>query len=135
MHEPPTPSESDLLVVVIAEDEEPIAEALSFIVEDYGLTPVVAAHGKHALELIHRHSPVLLITDLMMPVMTGRQLIAAVRAEASAGHSQPLPIVLMSAASGLYTRDTGADAILRKPFDITQVEDLLRRFVPRPKAN
>lgn len=122
--------------VVIAEDEEPIAQALAIIIEDYGLTPLVADHGKHALELVRLHQPALVITDLMMPHMTGTQLIDAVRAEAAAANRMPPPIVLMSAANKQYMRDgdAGADATLLKPFDIRQVEELLRRFVPRPEV-
>jgi len=121
-------------MVVIAEDEEPIAQALAIIVEDYGLTPLVASHGKQALELVRLHHPALVITDLMMPQMTGMQLIAAVRAEAAAANRMPPPIVLMSAASKQYMHDAGADATLVKPFDIRQVEELLRRFALSPEA-
>ncbi len=118
-------------VVLIVEDEEPIAQALAIIVEDRGFTPVVAAHGKQAMELLRQHQPALIITDLMMPHLTGAQLIAALRADAAYSTT---PIVIMSAASKQYVLGAGADAILSKPFDIRQVEDLLRRFVPRPEA-
>lgn len=118
-------------VVLIVEDEEPIAQALAIIMEDFGFTPVVAAHGKQAMELLRQHQPALIITDLMMPHLTGAQLIAALRADAAYSTT---PIVIMSAASKQYVLEAGADAILPKPFDLRQVEDLLRRFVPRPEA-
>lgn len=114
-------------LVLIAEDEEPIALALSFIVEDAGYTPLVAAHGREALELARARHPALIITDLMMPRMTGQELIAILRQEAQEDHH--IPIILMSAAGKAYVADSGADALLPKPFDITQVEDLLRRFL------
>jgi len=134
MPDEPEQTEGSPPIVVIAEDEEPIAQALSIIVEDYGLTPLVATHGKQALELVRRHHPALVITDLMMPQMTGSQLIVAVRAEAVAANRNPPPIVLMSAASKQYMHDAGADATLVKPFDIRQVEELLRRFALSPEA-
>lgn len=118
-------------VVLIVEDEEPIAQALAIIMEDFGFTPVVAAHGKQAMELLRQHQPALIITDLMMPHLTGAQLIATLRADAAYSTT---PIVIMSAASKQYVLEAGADAILPKPFDLRQVEDLLRRFVPRPEA-
>src|SRR5262245_65910949 len=65
-------------VVLIAEDEEPIAEALAMIVEDAGYTPLLAAHGMEALELARTQRPALLITDLMMTFFDGARLIAAV---------------------------------------------------------
>jgi DNA-binding response OmpR family regulator len=38
----------------------------------------------------------------------------------------------MSAAGRAYTENTGADAILLKPFDLEEVEALLQRFLPPP---
>jgi DNA-binding response OmpR family regulator len=116
-------------VVLIAEDEEPIAEALAFLVEDAGYTPLVAAHGKAALELARKHRPRLVITDLMMPLMDGVELISALRADAAAdGHAAPA--IILTTAGGFSRADqAGADVVLHKPFDIAEVDALLRRFL------
>ncbi len=71
------------MIVLIAEDERAIAELVSVVVADAGFTPVVAGHGGEALALARLHQPVLVITDLMMPHLTGTELIAALRAEAT----------------------------------------------------
>ncbi|GAC1449366.1 MAG: hypothetical protein PVSMB4_07440 [Ktedonobacterales bacterium] len=116
-------------VVLIAEDEEPIAEALAFLVEDAGYIPLVAAHGREALELARKHRPRLVITDLMMPLMDGIELISALRADAAAdGHVAPA--IILTTAGGFRRADqAGADVVLRKPFDIAEVDSLLRRFL------
>jgi CheY-like chemotaxis protein len=114
-------------IVLIAEDEEPIALALSFIVEDIGYLPLIAPHGQAALELAEKVHPALIITDLMMPRMTGRELITALREDGSATHRTP--IVLMTAAGNDQVTDSGADAVLPKPFDVVAVEALLQRFL------
>ncbi len=119
-------------VVLIVEDEEPIALALSFIVEDAGYLPLVAPHGRTALELTAKVRPALIITDLMMPRMTGRELIAALREDGSA--ARETPIVLMTAAGDNLTAGSGADAVLSKPFDVETVEDLLQRFLAPPAS-
>ena len=72
-------------LVLIAEDEEPIAEVVATVVEDAGYTPLLAAHGREALELARAKQPALLITDLMMPYLSGAELIAALRSDAAAG--------------------------------------------------
>lgn len=113
-------------IVLIVEDEEPIAQALAFIVEDAGFTSQIAIHGKRALDLIRAHRPDLIITDMMMPKMSGKELIAALRAEPDL---QTLPIVLMSAAGKRYMDGSGADALLGKPFEIYEIEDILQRFL------
>jgi DNA-binding response OmpR family regulator len=113
--------------VLIVEDEEPIALALSFLVEDMGYMPLTASNGKEALELARTRHPALIITDLMLPQMTGKELIVILRQEAHA--DSWVPIILMTAAGRAYTNDSGADAVLLKPFDIPGVEALLRRFL------
>ena len=117
----PTPK-----VVLIVEDEEPIAEALAFLVEDAGYTPAIAFNGAAALELARAQRPDLVITDLMMPRMDGKELIGALR---GIWDSATPPIVLMTAGGSRYSDALGANALLNKPFDISQVEALLRHFL------
>ncbi|HZC06746.1 MAG TPA: response regulator [Ktedonobacterales bacterium] len=116
-------------IVLIAEDEEPIAQAIAYIVEDLGYTAAVAIHGKQALELAREYHPALVITDLMMPQMTGAELIRALRQDAVNMHYQPPPIILMSAAGRQYTDSIQADAYLPKPFDVSDVEALLDMYL------
>src|SRR5579875_3614881 len=71
-------------VILIAEDEPPIADLVAEVVADLGCTPLLAGDGRRALELARERRPALLITDLMMPYVSGAQLIAALRAEAAA---------------------------------------------------
>ncbi len=133
----PVPSEPEKMpparpvpaLVLIAEDEEPIAEALAMLVEDCGYTPLVATNGRQALELARARRPALVITDMMMPYLDGVQLIAALREDAERdGHSPPTTI-LLSAAGLKRMKTAGADAILPKPFDLDTLEALLRRFL------
>jgi CheY-like chemotaxis protein len=114
-------------LVLIAEDEEPIALALSYIVEDAGYRPLIAANGQVALEMARMHRPHLIITDLMMPRMSGRELLAALRQDPDV--TSRAPVILMTAAGKAYVTDIEVDAILPKPFDITAVEALLHRFL------
>jgi len=123
-------------LILIAEDEEPIAEALAMIFEDAGYgTPLQATNGKLAQALVRTHRPALIFTDLMMPLMDGAELIAAVRADAALDSHLPPPIVLMTAAGMRRAREVHADALLRKPFTLDEVEALLLRFLgpPAPK--
>ena len=130
LREPETQLEPEPTLVLIVEDEQPIAEALSFMVEDAGYTTVIASHGQQGLEVVRARRPALIFTDLMMPRMDGAAFIAALRAEAAQDGSLPLPpIILMTAAGFDYAQRAGADTILPKPFDIKDVDRLLRRFL------
>ncbi len=116
---------SQTKMVLIVEDEEPIALALVMIVEDAGYTAQTAINGQAALAVIHQHRPDLVVTDLMMPQLTGAELIATLRANGYAD----LPIVLMSAVGKAQMRDLGADALLPKPFSLDEVDALLAHFL------
>ena len=119
-------------LVLIAEDEEPIAEVVATVVEDAGYTPRLAAHGREALELARAEQPALLITDLMMPHLSGAELIAALRSDAAASGHEPVPVILITAAGPAQARAAGADAVLRKPFELLELDALLRRFLEAP---
>ncbi len=121
---PPNPR-----VVLVVEDERSIATVVAQVVEDLGYSPVVAAQGRQALEAARERWPALVITDLMMPRMGGAALIAALRDEAvSRGRSAP-PILLLTAASPHYAQAAGADAILRKPFNLEELEAAVLRLM------
>ncbi len=119
-------------LVLIAEDEEPIAEALAMIVADAGYLAVLAPHGKRALELARERPPALVITDLMMPHMNGLELVHALRSDAAEAGRTPPVIVLTTAAPFPRAEWSVADAYLRKPFDIDEVEALLHRYLDLP---
>lgn len=122
----------DPYLVLIAEDEQPIADALAMIVADAGYTPLLASQGKRALELTRERHPALILTDLMMPLLDGAQLIAAIRADAELDNHRPPPIVLMTAGGVRRALEVNADALLKKPFAIAEVEALLLRFLGPP---
>ncbi len=119
-------------LVLIVEDEGTIAGVLSAFVEDLGYVTMRAPHGVAALEMARVRWPALVLTDYMMPLMTGGKLITELRAEAlSNGRIMP-PIILMSAVSSRLTDEATADVVLPKPFDLEQLESLLERFLGPP---
>ena len=115
-------------VVLIVDDDKPIADYVAAVVAEAGYTPLVATGGAQALELAQAQWPTLLITDLMLPFMSGAALISALRAAAADGRAAP-PVVLMTAVSHRHAEAVGAEAVLRKPFDLADLEALLRRFL------
>lgn len=116
-------------VVLIADDERPIAMALAYVIADLGYQPIVAVDGREALALARVTWPSLLVTDLMMPKLSGTQLIAALHTEAAAAGRAPVPTLLITAAAPQHTQDAGADAVLAKPFDLTDFEQLIQEML------
>jgi two-component system, chemotaxis family, chemotaxis protein CheY len=124
-----TPVAVEPILILIADDEEPIVEMLATFVTDLGYTPLVAQSGKQALDLVREHWPALVITDLMMPLMNGVDLILALRAEATAQRRASPPIVLLTAGSKRAASQVPVDALLLKPFDLSQLELVIHRLL------
>ncbi len=94
---------------------------LRITLESAGYQVVEAAHGVDALERAKESSPDLVVTDLMMPVMNGRDLIECLRADPQTAE---IPILVVSANP--RTTVDAADAVLRKPFDPEELLETAR---------
>jgi CheY-like chemotaxis protein len=101
----------DPVTVLIVDDEPDMLFLLRLTLETAGYEVLEAAHGAEALASISASKPGLVVTDLMMPVMDGRELIRRVR-ESPGGAD--LPIMLLSANPDNIS---GADVVMQKPFD------------------
>ena len=109
--------------IVIADDEADIVELLSLVLTDFGYTVLTAANGLEAWKLIEQEQPQLVISDVMMPVMTGIQLLLQIK-------SKPEPIfkgikIVLISAAPISITEPQADAYLSKPFDVDNVETII----------
>ncbi|MDD2308645.1 MAG: sigma-54 dependent transcriptional regulator [Desulfuromonadaceae bacterium] len=77
--------------ILVVEDEKYVRESLTAYLDDIGFTVLSAENGQAALELFHRETPDIVMTDLRMPVMDGFALVEALAAE-----SEFTPIVVVS---------------------------------------
>jgi len=87
-----------------------------------------AGDGREALDLLQREPIDLVFTDLMMPDMSGEQLLAAMREQ---GLLERIPVIVISSAGGLPRErellSSGARAFLRKPFTPEEVLALVQQ--------
>jgi CheY-like chemotaxis protein len=107
--------------ILIVDDESNMRFLLRLVLEGAGYEVVEAPHGAAALERAKESSPDLVVTDLMMPVMTGRELIARLRGDPQTAE---IPIVVVSAKPSA-TLDA-VDAVLGKPFDPDELLETAR---------
>lgn len=113
--------------VLVVDDEPDIRYLLRVTLELAGYRVVEATHGEAALELARRSAPELVITDQMMPVMNGGELIERLRAE---GSTKAIPVVMISATR---SAQPGADAVLGKPFDPSELIVLVDRLTGKER--
>lgn len=114
-----------MATVLVIDDEAPIVELLVDIIEDEGHTVLQASNGMEGLALAREKQPDLIISDVMMPLLDGYAFLRALREDAATSH---LHVILMSAAfpQGNPVQDgVNADGYLRKPFELTAIEDIL----------
>ncbi len=107
--------------ILIADDEEFIVDLLATLLEDEHYRVLRAYDGEQALQAAQRERPELIITDIMMPKMSGTDVATRLRAEEQGGAATP--IILMSAVrSPIAVPNT---IYLPKPFDIDHVLELV----------
>ena len=103
--------------ILLADDDEILIEILRFRVEAAGHSVVIARDGLQALELIRESLPDLVILDAMMPVMTGAEVLAALRADEA---TADLPVIMLTARAGeddvVRSLRAGANDYITKPF-------------------
>lgn len=121
---------TDTSPILIVDDEVAIAETLAEFVTELGYTSVLAYNGQEALSLAIERWPILVITDYMMPVLNGADFVKALQEEASdRGQALP-PIIMLSAVSTARAiKGIHVEAILAKPFDLDELEDLINRLL------
>lgn len=119
------------LRVVLVEDDLDLAEVMQAALEHEGLDVSVAHDGQAGLELIRRERPEVVITDLVMPVLDGLQLIERLRA----GAASP-PIVAISAIGARLrlARELGAEEALVKPVPPSELAACARKLSRRARA-
>ena len=103
---------------MVVDDEADVRFVLRRAFEGAGQEVIEAVHGADAVARIGEARPDLVITDIMMPVMDGRQLIVWLRAR-----EQTLGIPIL-ALTGFSADLVGADRALRKPFVPVRVRDV-----------
>lgn len=121
-----------MAIVLIVDDEFGIANLLEAVLEDEGHRPILASNGRQALEKAAETRPDLVITDFMMPVMDGAALIRAIVNDPKL---HDVPVILMSAMpeAAVAQRCSGYVSLLRKPFKIFEVVDLVARLLADKK--
>ena len=120
--------------VLLVDDDPEILEATGQLLREWGYEVDEARDGATALELLRGSRPDLMLIDLMMPVMDGWTLIGRIRNEKVA---EGVPLVIFSADRDAREkgRRLDADAALRKPFELEELQELLERLLaPKPAA-
>ena len=103
--------------ILVADDDQDILELVAFRLERAGYEVLTAGDGEQALATAREHRPALAVLDVMMPKLTGYDVVKAMRAEEGTSR---IPVILLTArvqeADVSRGFEAGADDYIRKPF-------------------
>jgi two-component system chemotaxis response regulator CheY len=115
--------------VLVIDDEAAVRETLKAFLTKAGYAVTIAANGQAGLEALQRGPlPELILLDLMMPEMSGFEVIAVLRLHPS---WKAIPIVVLTGTAGHSAEDLQVEATLRKPFDMEDVQEAMQRALAK----
>jgi DNA-binding response OmpR family regulator len=119
--------------ILLVDDEPAILENLSPFLERSGFVVSTASNGEEAISKIEAESPELVVSDVLMPKMDGRELLRTLRQD-----DNWIPVILLTQVGEAFERamalEEGADDYINKPFEphelVARIRAVLRRAKP-----
>lgn len=116
--------------VLLIEDEVNIAEAIRFVLGRDGCEVLVETDGRAALSRVATDAPDLVILDLMLPGMSGLEILSALRADPA---TEDLKVMMLTAKGQSRDREAaeraGVSAFMSKPFSNAEMRAQVRALM------
>ena len=118
-------------LVLVVEDDEAVSGLLIALLEDRGYDAIAALDGQKAIDLAREHRPHLITLDLALPGTDGHEVLASLKADP---RTSDIPIVVISAFTQILPAGERKKLayLLGKPFDVTEVLDIVQATVGNP---
>ena len=112
--------------ILIVDDNQDILQVVSWRIQSWGYEALIAGSGEEGLRIAEEQTPDLILLDIMMPKMKGRDVCAGLKAHPKTRH---IPVIFLTALSlddhvkaGM---DLGADDYILKPFQPAALKERL----------
>jgi CheY-like chemotaxis protein len=103
-----------------------IRETLREVLQAEGYSVETACNGREALDVLsNQHRPCVIFLDLMMPVMSGPELLEVLQHD---GEAKTIPVVIVSAYCDYIESANGVAEVIPKPMRLSQVLRSAHRF-------
>jgi DNA-binding response OmpR family regulator len=116
--------------ILCVEDDATLRWAITEMLNFTGYEVIEAENGLTGIVLASSHHPDLILMDINLPGISGLEAMAQIRAKLEPSH---IPIIIMTAGSSYDSCEEfvslGCDDCIFKPFDIENLEGLVRRFL------
>src|ERR1051325_5986430 len=120
-----------MTTVLVVEDDPTLRRVIEMVLEARGYKVAQARHGAAALEQMAVSIPGIVIADLKMPVMGGRELIEQMRLDP---RLQAVPVVLLTGNPDGALSVLGTGAIVVKPFDPGTLASTIERLTEKDSS-
>jgi two-component system response regulator RegX3 len=119
--------------ILLVEDEDALAESIRYALELEGYVVTVASDGRQALERFRHGQSDLVILDLMLPEVSGLDVVRAIR------ETSTVPIIVVTAkdaeADKVTGLELGADDYMTKPFSVRELVSRVRAHLRRARMD
>jgi two-component system OmpR family response regulator len=119
--------------ILVVDDDQNICDLLTLYLEKEGYTVVCANDGLEALEVYRDENPDLIILDIMLPGMDGKDVCKQIK------RKDDVPILMLSAKAETFDKvlclELGADDYVVKPFEAKELVARVKAIIRRTKGN
>jgi two-component system, OmpR family, response regulator RegX3 len=119
--------------ILLAEDEPSLSESVSYNLAREGFEVLTAPDGERALERFRSEHPHLVLLDLMLPRLSGLDVLRSIRNEST------VPVVILTAkdaeADKVAGLELGADDYVTKPFSMRELVSRVRAHLRRAEMS
>ena len=116
--------------VLIVDDDPATRQVLRYLLEDEGFQVIEASDGEQALAIARQRKPSLVTLDVMMPDLTGWDVLRQLRSDAALAK---VPVLLLSVLAGRehseHALKLGANAVLSKPIEEGELIEAVRKLI------
>lgn len=121
--------------VLVVDDDDSVLKAVATILTNHGFRVDIARNGKDGIELAREKQPDLVILDLMMPGMTGHEVLLALKQNSGTAE---IPVMILTAAEPderIRALQGGAESLMTKPFTEKELAKLVLGALQGSHAN
>jgi len=119
--------------ILVVDDQAPIRFVLEEILRQAGYMTKSAANGLDCLKIARsEEKPLLILLDYQMPSLTGIEVLAHLKREKT---TQGIPVIMVTGTENIEetAKEQGADAVLAKPPDFDQLQQIVEKTLDRIK--
>lgn len=113
--------------ILVIDDDPPILKGIEMVLRNVGYDTKASLKGEETIELVHSYKPDLILMDVMLAGMDGREIAKELKSQEDTKH---IPIVLISAnqAMGKDIEKYGVETFISKPFSSKHLISIIEKY-------